>query len=213
MTLTELLATLPEDLRDSVGNYIASSLEAEKQIGIAATKKKNGELLSAQEKLSTLGYDKEKFETFDSFKDSISQTQKAATDSSMTIAQLNDRITDLDTKYTLSENKRMEAEDKVTDGVLRTKLDKQIGKKLYGGDFLVDNIILNKRLIVDGDNITTTDGKTFETFVNETLESNKGNIKSEQTPGSDTLTTNKQKQTVLSEEDAFIDRMKKNINN
>ncbi len=203
MTLAELLATLPEANRENVGNFIATSLEAEKQIGISATKSKNKELIAVQEKLSSLGYDKTEFESFDAFKETISKTKQTATDSSLTIAQLNDRINDLDTKYTQSESKRLEAEGKVTDSFLKQKLDKQIGKKLYGGDFLVDNILLNKTLIVDGDSITTTDGRDFDTFVTETLEAQKDNLKSDQNPGSETL-NNKKQQTNISEDDAFI---------
>lgn len=203
MTLAELLATIPEENREAVGNFIATSIETEKQIGINATKSKNKELISVQTKLNELGYDKDKFESFDAFKETISKTKQTATDSSMTIAQLNDRITELDSKYSAAENKRLEAEGKVTDSFLRSKLDKTLGKKLYGGEHLVDNIILSKKLIVDGDSISTSDGKTFDDFVNEQLEANKGNVRSDQTPGSDTL-QNKQKQTNLSDDDAFI---------
>ena len=94
MTLAELLATLPEQHREAVGNHFASAIETEKQIGISATKSKNNELLSAQGKLESLGYDKDKFETFDSFKDTISKTKQTASDSTITIASLNEKLND-----------------------------------------------------------------------------------------------------------------------
>ena len=193
MTLQELLATVPEENRAAIGDFVASAVEAEKQVGITTHQKQNKELIAKDKKLASLGWDKAT-ESFEEFEVKLNKTKETATQGELTIAQLSDRLGNVETELSSEKTLRLNAESKVTDGVLRSQLNKAIGTKLFGGDFLVDNIILNKELVVDGDTITTKDGDTFDSFVTSTLEANKDNVRSEQKLGSDTLTTN-EKQT------------------
>jgi len=204
MDLNKLLELLEPEQRD----VIKDAIEAEKQRGIAASHKKNVENEKLRSRLKELGYDSEKYESFDAFKKDILSTKEKATESELTLAQLNDKLQDLTEKY----NKSIETANKIKqerDGaIIKDKLKNALGN-IYGSEYLIDNILLKNELTLVDNKIQTADGKTFEEYTNEILEANKDNMKSVQTTGTETLSSTDE--TTLSDEDKFIEEIKNGI--
>ncbi len=176
-TLEEVFGLIPEEEREAAQALISGLINNEKERGIEATQKKSKELHKANMRVKEAGYSAEEYESFEKFTEYLKEVKHKAETSDLTLAQVNEKLRESDAKL-LAET------TKASNEVIRSKLLKDIGSKIYGGEYLVENIITKGTLTIDGETITSADGD-YDTFVTTTLEANKANLKSDQVPGSD----------------------------
>lgn len=207
--LEELLSLVPEDKRDDAKTFVSQQIEAEKTRGIEASNAKGKENATLRNRLNTLakevGYDSDS-ESWEDFESKLTNKLKSADETGLTLAQLNEKFEKLNNEYTNEVQKRLSKEKEINDNKIITKLNEDIGPKIWGSKALIENTILKKQLLVSEDGkIVTPDGKDYNTFVEQILEANKDNLKSDQTPGvNKTLKNNKPS----SSEDEFINKFK-----
>ena len=181
MDLEELLSVLPEEYKDTVANLV----NAEKQKGISEYKKKDSEVMKYKALVKDLGYDSEQYSNVDEFKQSTKTKLDTAEKSSLTLKMLNEQLTDLKSQLTNEVNSRVEKETKFKHEKIRNVLNQEIGNKLYGSKYLIDNIISSNQLDLNDDSIVSKDGKDLNTFITNILEENKDSLRVEQTKGPD----------------------------
>ncbi len=192
-----------ENKEELINNFKTISSES-----IKSYQSKDQEALKYKSYLKDLGYDKEQYETFDAFKQSISKTKETAENSALTLSQLNEKFEALNSQYTAEVSKREAKEQELKDTKIRSKLIETIGDKVYGSDVLIENIMLKRSLSVVDDRIVDKDGNSFEDFTKTLLESQKDNLKPTQKGGFD----NKVKSgAVAPSTDSFIDKVKQRM--
>ena len=184
MNLEELLQQVDDE---SLKESIVAVVNVEKERGISSTKKKDKEVLRFKSALKDLGYDREKFEDLDSFisanKERESKTQK----SSLTIAQLNDKVQSLaetleTERQQLAEKTRIAKESK-----LQAQLTEKIGNEFYGSKYLINDLVSNGRVDLVDNKVVFKSGDdiiSFDSGLTALKEENKGMLKVTQKAGS-----------------------------
>jgi hypothetical protein len=203
MPLEDILGALDAEGKATV----LAAIDAEKTKGINAKKSADTEAIKAKDKLKDLGWDSEKYENFDAFKDTIGKKVQAADDSEVTLAGLNDKINTLTTKLTVSEETSTAKTLKLSNKAITKKLTGAIGSKLYASEYIVDANVSKFTYDEDSDTVSPIEG-TYDDNIKSILEANKENLKVEMVEG-DEVVTNKTKP---SGESDFVSQLKERMN-
>jgi len=194
-TFEELITSLPEDQQSLINGMI----EKEKQKGIDSYRKKDQEVLKLKSNLKELGYNKDEYENVDQFSQNIKAKLEKQRDSEITLASLSERINEM--------TMEKEAQEKETNNLyITSKLKDAIGKKLYGSEAIIENVVLKNELVVDGKDVKTNAGEVFDTFIENLLEVHKDDVRPEtQTPG---VAAKLKSTKIPASEDAFMAQFK-----
>jgi hypothetical protein len=172
MTLEELVAKLEgDDLKEAVVGLV----NAEKEKGITSYRKKDGELLNFKTTLKSKGYDPETMK-LDEWLSGFSKTEEKVRESSVTIAQLEDKLNTVQGQW---ESERTAAKQ----SKIQAELTSAIGNTFYGADYMIKAWIAEGKVdLVEGK--VLYDGKTFNDALPTIKEENKGSLRVTQVPGS-----------------------------
>jgi phosphoglucomutase len=209
MELEEIVNLIPEEQKEIVKETITKAIEAEKNKGIESYRKKDSEVLKYKSIVKELGYDPEKFDSVDKFKESIKQTVNLASDSELRYKVLEEKLNGITKQYEDEKNIRQAAEKKVKQETIKNKLSAELDD-IYGSQYIVENILLKDELDIVGEEIVTKDGKSFSDFVNTVLELNKDNRKVN-TKDKINVSPQKLKNYKIDEADDIISRIKSKI--
>ena len=190
MTLEELMAKLESD---EIKEAVTSLINAEKERGLTSYRKKDQELLGLKTSLKSKGFDPEKG-NLQEWLDGKIAAETRVQESSLTIAQLNDRLSEVQGQW---ENEKKTAKN----SKIQAELTSKIGSMFYGSDYMIKSWLSDGKLdLVDGN--ITYDGKPFDSALETIKSENKGSIKVTQVPGSG-VPGGAEKQ-MSSDEDKFI---------
>jgi predicted transcriptional regulator with HTH domain len=214
--IEDLVGQLPEGVQEEAKLFVSGLVEAEKNVGISKYSKKDGEVLKYKTVLKDLGYDADKFENVETFKESLIAQSTKAEAKEITLQELSDKFTnlaasheELNTKYTNEVSTRVGKEKELSDSNIKGMLEKAIGDSLYGANALIENVLLKGSLTETADGIVDSEGNNFDTFISNLLDNNKDNVKSKQKPGFD----NKVKPTKIeSQHTSIIDGARAQMN-
>jgi len=189
MTFEELKAMLEKAEgieKDSVLEGVLELVNEEKSKGIALYQKKDGELLKLKASIKEAGYDSSKHETIKDFVKSLSEKASTSETDKLTINTLNEKLSDLENKWTEASRKQQEAETKANKESLKSKLTTVIGDKVYGSKYVIDSLIDKGEVRkIDGRDVWSVDGTDleFDAGLDKFLKSNSDILKSTKTNG------------------------------
>lgn len=212
MTLEEILQTVEsEDVKEA----IVAKINEEKERGISEYRKKDQEVLKYKGMIKDLGYDSDKYDSIDSFIESKKKVDKVATESNLTIAQLNDKLNTYMSQLEAERESSRQIQKKAKENKLQADLTSKIGSVFYGADFMVKTLISegiadiqdDQTIIKDGDRVLSLDEG-----VNVLKEKYKDSLKVQQVAGSGDNGGQKvtpQKEKTFAEQ--MAERLQKNI--
>jgi len=184
MTLEEILQTVESD---NVKEAIVAKINEEKERGITEYRKKDQEVLKYKGLIKDLGYDSEKYDSIDSFVESKKKVDKVATESNLTIAQLNDKLTNYMAELETERNNTRQIQKKAKETKLNAELSGKLGSLFYGADFMVKTLISEGIADIDNDQTVIRDGDrvlSLDEGVNLLKDKYKDSLKATQVPGS-----------------------------
>jgi len=196
MTLEQIMAKLEgDDLKEAIVGLI----NAEKEKGITSYRKKDGELLAVKNALKSKGYDPESGK-LDEWLESKIKSEDKVRESSITISQLEDRLTNVTSQW--ENDKKAAKESKI-----QAELTSKIGNMFYGSNYMIKTWINEGKVdIVDGN--IMYDGKPFDSALETIKADHKDSVRVSQAPGSgDTGGGNNAAPT----EKSFVERVKERI--
>ena len=229
--LSEILKEMSEKFgSDEIEKYSKAINEAfekevgkEKEKGISSYQKKDKEVVKLKGMLKELGYDKDTYDSIDEFKSSIQKAKDKADNSDMTISSLNSKIETLTEQFNKAEEQKTKLAEKNKKSTIYNKLNKSIGDQLYGSEYVIESLINNKKVDMNGENVVFRNGDDvvdFDTGVKKLLDENKDILKVNQKSGNN---SKNQKSVIndlsdfddMSVDDALanIDQIKETINN
>lgn len=208
-TISEILDFIPEEKKSEVESFFNSEIEKEKQHGISTYSKKDKEVLKYKNVLKDLGYDNEKYDNVDTFKESLKETVGNVEQSNITLSELNTKFENLNTIYQQEVSTRMDKEKELETSAIRTELNTAIKGKLYGDEAIIENVILKNELSMVEGKILDKDGNDFDTFAKTLLEVNKDSLRATQKAGLDNKV---KKNSIPPSEDSFVNKLKQRMN-
>lgn len=185
MTLEEILAQIEsDDLKEA----IVGKIEEEKMRGKEASKKKDRDNLKLKADLKSLGWDKDKFETIDEFRESLEAKDKANNTNKLTIAQLNDKLDALESTLATERAEAELVKTRAKETKITSELTKHMGDSFFGASYLIKSLISDGRVDIDevSDRIYFKDGDEvidFEKGLAKLKEDNKDMLKVSQQSG------------------------------
>jgi len=205
MDLQEVLSSIENE---ETKEAIISLVEAEKEKGISSYRKKDSEVLKLKNTLKELGYDHEKYSNVDEFIEDTKKVKDKVSKSSLTIAQLNDKLNDitsqLDSEREAAANaKRLAKENKLT-----AELTKNIGKDFIGSEYLIKDLISEGRVDLVNNEVVFKEGDdiiTFDKGLVDLKEKNKGMLRTNIKSGTGDVGGN----TIEPKEDEFTAKLRK----
>ena len=205
MDLQEVLSSIENE---ETKEAIISLVEAEKEKGISSYRKKDSEVLKLKNTLKELGYDHEKYSNVDEFIEDTKKVKDKVSKSSLTIAQLNDKLNDitsqLDSEREAAANaKRLAKENKLT-----AELTKNIGKDFIGSEYLIKDLISEGRVDLVNNEVVFKEGDDIITFDKGLVylkEKNKGMLRTNIKSGTGDVGGN----TIEPKEDEFTAKLRK----
>lgn len=185
MTLEEVLNLIDEDKREEAATVINSMIEAEKEKGITTYRKKNKESIKYKNIIRDLGYNPDDYSSYDEFKETVLDKMNKAETSMTEIEKLNQKIATLTEAYEEERKIRTQKEQESQKIKIQNKLKEALSPKLYGADYLIENLLNKGEFVIEDDNIVSKDGLPFDAKIEKIIESNKDNLKEEKktTPG------------------------------
>jgi len=184
MTLEEILGSIEAD---NVKEAIVAKINEEKERGISEYRKKDQEVLKYKGLIKDLGYDSDKYESIDSFVESKKKVDKVATESNLTIAQLNDKLTNYMTELETERNNTRQIQKKAKETKLNADLSGKLGNMFYGADFMVKTLISEGVADIENDQTIIRDGDrvlSLDEGINLLKDKYKDSLKATQVAGS-----------------------------
>lgn len=184
--LKALLSTATGVEVEKVLEGVQDLVNDEKSKGIALYQKKDGELLKLKSTLKEAGYDPSKHETLKDYVRSLSERASTSDSAQLTINTLNEKLSDLESKFAESARTRIEAETRANKESLRSKLTSALGEKVYGSKYVIESLLEKGEVKkVEGKEVWSIDGTDLEFGVGleKFLKGNTDILKSTKTQG------------------------------
>jgi len=143
---------------DEIKEAIVSLINVEKEKGISAYRDKDREVLTWKSHAKDLGWDSTKYSNVDEWKTAIKNTDKKVSDSTLTIAQLNDKLNSYVKELELERENTRTIQKKSKEHKLQAELTNKIGADFYGSEFMIKNMISEGMADIDNDSIVIRDG-------------------------------------------------------
>ena len=185
MKIDEILELLPEEHRETAAATINQLVEAERETGIQAANKKNREAQRYKSIVKELGDDPDKYSSVEEFQEELKNKSQRADESLSEIEKLQQKLSSLSEAYEEERNLRAQKEREAQQQTIKQRLAEELKPKLYGADYLIENLINKNEFTLDGDEIVAQDGLPFDAKIAKIIETNKENLKQEPktTPG------------------------------
>ena len=181
------LLTAPEGLdNDKILEGVQGLINAEKQKGITEYQKKDGELLKLKNFIKESGFDSDRHGTLKEYIKSISTKAANSDNDKVTINSLTEKLNELTETFATSQRVQKEATEKANTESLRSVLTSELGSKVFGAGFIIDNLLRKGDVKkVDGKDIFSVDGVDLDlkTGINKFLENNRDIVRSTPTDG------------------------------
>lgn len=184
MNLEEVLSSIGDE---SIKEAVVSLINAEKERGIEAYRKKDKESMEWKNHAKDLGWDNTKYDNIDDWKNSLKTKDKKVSESNLTIAQLNDKLNTYMAELESERESSRQIQKKAKENKLQADLTSKIGNVFYGSDFMVKTLISegiadiqdDQTIIKDGDRVLSLDEG-----INVLKEKYKDSLKVQQVAGS-----------------------------
>lgn len=195
MDLEQLKASLEAAGKTQEFEAVLALIEAEKNKGINESKRRNQEnqsLRKYKQAVETLGF--KEGDDLDSWSASIIEKTSGGNKDSLSMKALNNKISDLERMYENEKKARLNAETNAKNKAISAKLTTALNDKVYGADLLVQSLLNDNAVDLDGDNVVFVDGDDkvdFDTGIKNLLDKRKDIAKTTQVNGSGKPSSNK----------------------
>lgn len=194
MTLEELKTKLESlDKGSDLYDTVVDLINEEKERGKTAKHKANGEaqnLRAFKKSLEALGFegDSDEVDSFTaSLLDKITNANSTGDTNTLTLKSLQAQLKKMNGQLETEQTRSRTLETKAKSKTIAAKLTDALSDKVYGGKYLINSLISDGRVDMDGDTVVFKNGDeviSFEDGVTQVLEENKDIVRTAQTPGS-----------------------------
>ena len=188
MTIDELKKMLEADGADknAIMESVIELVNAEKTKGIESYRKKDQESLKLKNAFKDLGYNSDEDGDLENFVNKSKSKKTEVESSKLTIAQLSEKLTDLESKISQEKLRADTMRQRADKEKINSKLTATIGEKIFGSKYIIESLINNSKVKIIDDNVVFSEGDeiiSFDTGIAKVLEENKDMLKIAQKSG------------------------------
>lgn len=177
------------DLPDEVKEKLIEAANSEKNNYDNRYSNKDSEALKLKKALQSIGYDKEKFSSYQEFVESMTNQQQEFQQKDLSLQELTSELSGVKNQLSQIQQEKEEASKRAKSATVKSALTEKLGDKLFGASHVINTEMtgkLDKFEVSDDGSVTFNDGVnslSLDDYTSSVLDANKDLLRSTQQPG------------------------------